>query len=77
MIFHLPTGPKEQWVYSDAIEKVRQMGAKVELKDVKGVTHCKQYNTYSTPAWLDTQASYADIHEGIGKMISQMRNCIK
>ncbi|OXU31802.1 hypothetical protein TSAR_005815 [Trichomalopsis sarcophagae] len=74
---YVRTGPKEQWVYSDAIEKVKQMGAKVELKDVKGVTHCKQYNAYSTPAWMDTQASYADIHEGIGKMIAQMRKCIK
>ncbi|XP_058808647.1 glutamine amidotransferase-like class 1 domain-containing protein 3, mitochondrial [Phymastichus coffea] len=69
--------PRDKWAYAEAIEKVRQMGANVELKDVKGVTHCKQFNVYSTPAWMDTQASYADIHEGIGSMITGLSQCIK
>lgn len=71
------SGPKDQWAYAEAIEQVKQMGGEVELKDVKGVTHCKQYNCYSTPAWMDTRASYADVHEGIGNMIKMMSQSIK
>lgn len=53
------------------------MGARLEMKDVRGVTRCKRYNVFSTPAWLYTCATYAEIHEGIGKMISMLKKCVK
>lgn len=53
------------------------MGAKVEMKDVKGVTLCKQFNVVSTPAWLYEPATYSDIHEGIGKLVTTLKKCIK
>ncbi|XP_076245937.1 glutamine amidotransferase-like class 1 domain-containing protein 3, mitochondrial [Calliopsis andreniformis] len=68
--------PKEDWPYSDAIKKARDMGAKIEMKNVKGVTRCKKYNVFSTPAWMNKTASYADIHNGIGKLITMMKKCI-
>ncbi|KAG7190467.1 hypothetical protein KM043_006570 [Ampulex compressa] len=68
--------PKEQWPYADAICRVRDMGAKVEMKDVKGVTRCKKYNVFSTPAWLYQCATYAEIHNSIGKLITMMKKCM-
>ncbi|KAM0730536.1 Glutamine amidotransferase-like class 1 domain-containing protein 3, mitochondrial [Formica fusca] len=68
--------PKECWPYADAIKKVKEMGAKVEMKDVKGVTRCKKYNVVSTPAWLYEPATYSDIHEGIGKLVTMLKKCI-
>ncbi|XP_017877692.2 glutamine amidotransferase-like class 1 domain-containing protein 3A, mitochondrial [Ceratina calcarata] len=65
--------PKEDWPHAEAIKKVKQMGAKVELKGVKGVTKCKKYNVFSTPAWLYKPATYADVHNGIGKLITALR----
>lgn len=70
------TAPKECWPYADAIKKVKEMGAKVEMKDVKGVTRCKKYNVVSTPAWLYEPATYSDIHEGIGKLVTMLKKCI-
>lgn len=68
--------PKEDWPYGDAIKKVEEMGACIELKGVKDVTHCKKYSVFSTPAWMYKPASYADIHAGIGKLISMLEKCI-
>ncbi|EFN69355.1 ES1 protein-like protein, mitochondrial, partial [Camponotus floridanus] len=68
--------PKEDWPYADAINKVKEMGAEVEMKDVKGVTRCKQFNVVSTPAWLYEPATYSDIHEGIGKFVTTLKKCI-
>ncbi|CAL1673966.1 unnamed protein product [Lasius platythorax] len=68
--------PKEDWPYADAIKKIKDMGAKVEMKDVKGVTRCKKYNVVSTPAWLYEPATYSDIHEGIGKLVTMLKKCI-
>lgn len=70
------SGPEEDWPYSKAIQQVKDMGAKVEEQDVKGVSHCKQYNVYSTPAWMYHRATYAEVHEGIGNMIAQMKSNI-
>ena len=53
------------------------MGATVELRDVKSITHCKDHDVFTTPAWLDTKATYADVHEGIGKLVGGMKKCIK
>ncbi|XP_014485949.1 PREDICTED: ES1 protein homolog, mitochondrial-like [Dinoponera quadriceps] len=69
--------PKEKWPHGEVIKKVRDMGAKLEMKDVKGVTRCKKYNVFSTPAWLYTCATYFEIHEGIGKMIGMLKKCVK
>lgn len=52
------------------------MGAKIELKDVKGVTRCKKYNVYSTPAWLYQCANYGDVHEGIGNLINMLKKSL-
>lgn len=52
------------------------MGAKVEIKDVTGVSYCKRYNVFSNPAWLYARATYAEVHEGIGTMISKMKRKI-
>ncbi|XP_043258068.1 glutamine amidotransferase-like class 1 domain-containing protein 3A, mitochondrial [Colletes gigas] len=68
--------PKEDWPYADAIEKAENMGAKIELKGVKDVTRCKKYNVFSTPAWMYKNASYAEIHAGIGKLITMLGKCI-
>ncbi|XP_015433570.1 PREDICTED: ES1 protein homolog, mitochondrial-like [Dufourea novaeangliae] len=68
--------PKEDWPYSDAIRQAKDMGAKVEMKGVKGVTRDKKYNVFSTPAWMYRCATYADIHNGIGKLISMMKKYI-
>lgn len=68
--------PKEEWPHAEAIKKVKQMGAKIELKGVKGVTKCKKYNVLSTPAWMYGPATYADIHNGIGKLITALRKSI-
>ncbi|KAJ8688078.1 hypothetical protein QAD02_023873 [Eretmocerus hayati] len=69
--------PEDRWPYAAAIQKVREMGACVELRTVKQVTHCKRFNLYSNPAWLDSKASYADVHEGIGKMIKMMKKSMR
>jgi enhancing lycopene biosynthesis protein 2 len=61
---------------ADFIEVVKKMGAQVEMQGVCGVTHCKQHNIFSTPAWLDANASYAEVHEGIGKMIDMISDSI-
>ncbi|CAK9806801.1 ES1 protein homolog, mitochondrial [Anthophora quadrimaculata] len=68
--------PAEDWPYADAIGKVRSMGAKVELKNVKGVTRCKKYNVFSTPAWMYKSGTFADVHNGIGKLITMLKKCI-
>lgn len=68
--------PREQWPHAEAIARVKEMGAKVEMKDVKGVTRCKKYNVFSTPAWMYKCATYAEIHNGIGKLIGMMKKCI-
>ncbi|KAK2584100.1 hypothetical protein KPH14_006543 [Odynerus spinipes] len=69
--------PKEDWPYCEAIQIAKQMGAKVEMKDVKGVTKCKKYNLYSTPAWLYKRATYGEIHAGIGKLITMLRKSVR
>ncbi|XP_029044471.1 glutamine amidotransferase-like class 1 domain-containing protein 3, mitochondrial [Osmia bicornis bicornis] len=69
--------PASDWPYADAIKKARDMGAKVELKCVKGVTRCKTYNVLSTPAWMNHTASYADVHAGIGKLITMLKKGIQ
>ncbi|KAL2726904.1 hypothetical protein V1478_007182 [Vespula squamosa] len=66
-------GSQDEWPYGEAIQIVRQMGAKVEMKDVKGVTRCKKYNVFSTPAWMYKPATYCDIHSGIGKLITMLK----
>ncbi|XP_076751955.1 glutamine amidotransferase-like class 1 domain-containing protein 3, mitochondrial [Xylocopa sonorina] len=65
--------PCEEWPHADAIGKAKDMGAKVELKSVKGVTKCKKYNIVSTPAWMYKPASYAQIHTAIGKLITMLK----
>ncbi|XP_053994676.1 glutamine amidotransferase-like class 1 domain-containing protein 3, mitochondrial [Hylaeus volcanicus] len=68
--------PKEDWPHGDAINKVKDMGAKVELKGVKDVTRCKKYNVFSTPGWMYKHASYAEIHSGIGKLVNMLAKCV-
>lgn len=68
--------PKKDWPYADAIKKVKDMGAKVEMKDVKGVTLDKNYGVLSTPAWLYEPATYSDVYEGIGKLITMLKKCM-
>ncbi|XP_076279114.1 putative glutamine amidotransferase-like class 1 domain-containing protein 3B, mitochondrial [Lasioglossum baleicum] len=68
--------PPEEWPYADAIEKAVSMGAKVEMKDVRGVTRDKKNNVFSTPAWMYKCGTYDDIHAGIGKLIAMMKKCI-
>lgn len=53
------------------------MGAKIEMKDVKGVTLDKNYKVLSTPAWLYEPATYSEIYDGIGNLITMLRKCIK
>ncbi|XP_015127047.1 glutamine amidotransferase-like class 1 domain-containing protein 3A, mitochondrial [Diachasma alloeum] len=69
-------GSKEDWPYAEAIRRVKDMGAKVEEQDVKGVTYCEKYNVYSTPAWMYSRATYHEIHQGIGNMIAEMKKKI-
>lgn len=52
------------------------MGARIEMKNVKGVTKCKKYNVLSTPAWMYKSACYADVHSGIGKLIAMLKKSI-
>ncbi|XP_011069067.1 PREDICTED: ES1 protein homolog, mitochondrial-like [Acromyrmex echinatior] len=68
--------PKNDWPYADAIKKVKDMGAKVEMKDVKGVTLDKNFGVLSTPAWLYEPATYADVYDGIGKLVTMLKKCI-
>ncbi|XP_060822319.1 ES1 protein homolog, mitochondrial-like [Bombus pascuorum] len=68
--------PAQDWPYADAIKKAKDMGAKIEMKNVKGVTRCKKYNVVSTPAWMYKPASYLDIHNGIGKLITALKKCM-
>lgn len=65
--------PAEEWPFADAIKKAKAMGAKVEQKSVKGMTKCKKYNVFSTPAWMYKPATYAEIYTGIGKLIGTMK----
>ncbi|XP_043668262.1 glutamine amidotransferase-like class 1 domain-containing protein 3A, mitochondrial [Vespula pensylvanica] len=67
----------DEWPYAEAIQIIRQMGAKVDMKDVKGVTKCKKYNVFSTPAWMYKPATYCDIHTAIGKLITMLKKCIR
>ncbi|XP_011645689.1 ES1 protein homolog, mitochondrial-like [Pogonomyrmex barbatus] len=68
--------PKKDWPYADAIKKVKDMGAKIEMQDVKGVTFDKKYGVFSTPAWLYEAATYSEIHEGIGQLITMLKKCM-
>ncbi|XP_017761120.1 PREDICTED: ES1 protein homolog, mitochondrial-like, partial [Eufriesea mexicana] len=68
--------PATDWPHAEAIKKAKDMGAKVELKNVKGVTKCKKYNVLSTPAWMYKAGSYSDIHIGIGKLITALKKSI-
>ncbi|XP_048261800.1 ES1 protein homolog, mitochondrial-like [Bombus terrestris] len=68
--------PAKDWPYADAIKKAKDMGARIEMKNVKGVTRCKKYNVVSTPAWMYKPASYLDVHNGIGKLITTLKKCI-
>ncbi|XP_031841157.2 ES1 protein homolog, mitochondrial [Nomia melanderi] len=68
--------PPEEWPHANAIEQAKNMGAKVEMKDVKGVTRDKKHNVFSTPAWMYKCATYADIHSGIGNLIAMMKKRI-
>ncbi|KAG5324305.1 GAL3A protein, partial [Pseudoatta argentina] len=68
--------PKNDWPYADAIKKVKDMGAKIEMKDVKGVTLDKNFGVLSTPAWLYEPATYADVYDGIGKLVTMLKKCI-
>ncbi|XP_076667949.1 glutamine amidotransferase-like class 1 domain-containing protein 3, mitochondrial [Andrena cerasifolii] len=65
--------PKEDWPHGDVIKKVKEMGAKVEMKGVKGITRCKKSNVLSTPAWMYKPATYAEIHNSIGKLIAMLK----
>ncbi|XP_043269443.1 ES1 protein homolog, mitochondrial-like [Venturia canescens] len=69
-------GPEEDWPYAEAIKQVKKMGAKIEFKDVTGVSYCKTYNVFSNPAWLYACATFGEVHKGIGNMISKMRKNI-
>lgn len=53
------------------------MGAKIEMKDVKGVTCDKNFCVFSTPAWLYEPATYAEIYDGIGKLVTIVKKHIK
>ncbi|XP_014611864.1 PREDICTED: ES1 protein homolog, mitochondrial-like [Polistes canadensis] len=68
---------QDDWPYAEAISIAKQMGAKVEMKDVKGVTRCKKYNVFSTPAWMYKRGTYAEINAGIGKLITMLKKCIR
>lgn len=70
-------GPPEKWPFGAAIQKAKKMGAKVEKKNVNGVTFCKKYNVYSTPACMYGPATPCEIFSGIGKMISKMIKSMK
>ncbi|XP_026302115.1 ES1 protein homolog, mitochondrial [Apis mellifera] len=65
--------PAEEWPFADAIKKAKDMGAKIEQKSVKGMTKCKKYNVFSTPAWMYKPATFAEIYTGIGKLIGTMK----
>ncbi|XP_014206702.1 ES1 protein homolog, mitochondrial-like [Copidosoma floridanum] len=69
--------PKERYVNSEAIEQAKSMGANIDMQDAKGATECKEHNVFTTPAFMDSCATNADIHEGIGKMISMMSKIMK
>ncbi|XP_036151269.1 glutamine amidotransferase-like class 1 domain-containing protein 3A, mitochondrial isoform X2 [Monomorium pharaonis] len=68
--------PKNDWPYAEAIKQVKAMGAKIEMKDVKGVTLDKNYGVLSTPAWLYEPATYSDVYDGIGKLVTMLNKCI-
>ncbi|CAD1479004.1 unnamed protein product [Heterotrigona itama] len=68
--------PAKDWPYADAIKKAKTMGARIEMRNVKGVTKCKKYNVLSTPAWMYKSACYAEIHNGIGKLIAMLKKSI-
>lgn len=70
------SAPKKDWPYADAIAKVKAMGAKIEMKDVKGVTVDKNYGVLSTPAWLYEPATYSEIYDGIGKLVTMLKKCM-
>ncbi|XP_011687674.1 PREDICTED: ES1 protein homolog, mitochondrial-like [Wasmannia auropunctata] len=69
--------PKKDWPYADAIKKVKAMGAKIEMKDVKGVTIDKNFGVLSTPAWLYEPATYSEVYDGIGKLVTMLKKCME
>lgn len=52
------------------------MGAKIEEREVNQVTHCKQHNVFSTPAWM-YNGTFLDVHDGIGKLVKALKKKIR
>ncbi|XP_020712008.2 glutamine amidotransferase-like class 1 domain-containing protein 3, mitochondrial [Athalia rosae] len=70
------TSPPAKWPHSSAIAEARKIGAKIEERDVTQVTHCKEHDVFSTPAWM-YNGTYADVHDGIGRLVKALKKRIR
>lgn len=68
--------PKERWPHGQFMKRIKEMGAKLEMKDVTEIAVDKDYKVISTPAWLCEQATYAEVHEGIGNLVKMLKKCM-
>lgn len=60
-----------QWPYSGTAKDVQLMGAKTVSKDVNEVCVDTNFNVITTPAFMK-EASFAQVFDGIGKMIEEV-----
>ncbi|XP_046432412.1 putative glutamine amidotransferase-like class 1 domain-containing protein 3B, mitochondrial [Neodiprion fabricii] len=70
------SSPPEKWPHCAAIAEVKKMGAKHEERSVTQVTHCKQHNVFSTPAWM-YNGTFAEVHDGIGRLVKALKKKLK
>lgn len=68
--------PAEKWPNFAAIAEARKMGARIEERDVTQVTHCKEHNVFSTPAWM-YNGTYGEVHDGIGRLVKALKKKIR
>ncbi|XP_046750348.1 glutamine amidotransferase-like class 1 domain-containing protein 3, mitochondrial [Diprion similis] len=72
----LGKSPPEKWPHCATIAEAKKMGAKHEERNVTQVTHCKQHNVFSTPAWM-YNGTFAEVHDGIGRLVKALKKKMK
>lgn len=64
-------GSASDWPYSSTIDDIYVLGAKPVEKDVNEILVDLKYKLVTTPAFMKN-ATYAEVFDGIGKMINKV-----
>jgi enhancing lycopene biosynthesis protein 2 len=66
-----------EWPFAGTIDACGQLGAQCSSKDVTQTQVDANYKLVTTPAFMKSSATYAEVFDGIGLMVNCLLKLIK